>query len=214
MDELELLKKDWQKNDKSMPKVSYDDISKMIWKKSSSIVKWIFYISIIELLFFIASNLYLSNDKEYLQRTTDMNLTGFTIITNIVAVLVLVYFMIKFYNNYKTISSTDNTKKLMENILNTRKTVKNYIKVSLSFGVIISLGMIVAMILYDESFKDAVEKVSDGENSTLVWAIIIILLLIVMIAAVLILWLFYQLFYGFLLRKLNRNYKELEKMEL
>jgi len=51
MDELELLKKDWQKNDKEYPKLSYNDIYKMILKKSSSIVKWIFIISLLEFVF-------------------------------------------------------------------------------------------------------------------------------------------------------------------
>ena len=48
MDELELLKKDWQKEDSKYPKLSYDEIYKMILKKSSSIVKWIFIISLLE----------------------------------------------------------------------------------------------------------------------------------------------------------------------
>ena len=49
MDELELLKKDWKKNDDTKyPKLSYNDIYKMILKKSSSIVKWIFIISLLE----------------------------------------------------------------------------------------------------------------------------------------------------------------------
>ena len=48
MDELELLKKDWEKDNKDYPKLSYNDIYKMILKKSSSIVKWIFIISILE----------------------------------------------------------------------------------------------------------------------------------------------------------------------
>ena len=30
MDELELLKKDWQKQEETLPKLSYDDIYKMI----------------------------------------------------------------------------------------------------------------------------------------------------------------------------------------
>ena len=54
MDELELLKKDWQKKDEHLPKLSYNEIYTMIWKKSSSIVKWIFYISIMEFVFWIA----------------------------------------------------------------------------------------------------------------------------------------------------------------
>ena len=51
MDELELLKKDWKKQDNSYPKLSYDEIYKMILKKSSSIVKWIFIISLLEFVF-------------------------------------------------------------------------------------------------------------------------------------------------------------------
>ena len=39
MDELELLKKDWQKQGEQLPKLSYEEIYKMIWKKSSSLVK-------------------------------------------------------------------------------------------------------------------------------------------------------------------------------
>ena len=51
MDELELLKKDWQKEDSKYPKLSYDEIYRMILSKSSSIVKWIFIISLLEFAF-------------------------------------------------------------------------------------------------------------------------------------------------------------------
>ena len=45
MDELDLLKRDWKRQEASLPKISYDDIYKMIHKKSSSIVKWILIIA-------------------------------------------------------------------------------------------------------------------------------------------------------------------------
>ena len=51
MDELELLKKDWKKDHTDFPKLSYNEIYKMILKKSSSIVKWIFIISLLEFAF-------------------------------------------------------------------------------------------------------------------------------------------------------------------
>jgi len=35
MDELELLKKDWQNKEEHLPKLSYEEIYTMIWKKSS-----------------------------------------------------------------------------------------------------------------------------------------------------------------------------------
>ena len=51
MKELDLLKKDWNKQNTDFPKLSYDDIYKLIHKKSSSIVKWILIICIAELIF-------------------------------------------------------------------------------------------------------------------------------------------------------------------
>ncbi len=42
MDELDLLKKHWKKDETSFEQVSEKQIYKMIHKSSSSIVKWIF----------------------------------------------------------------------------------------------------------------------------------------------------------------------------
>ncbi len=49
MEELDLLKKHWKK-ESDLPKISKDEIGVIIHKKSSSVVKWIFIISVIELL--------------------------------------------------------------------------------------------------------------------------------------------------------------------
>jgi hypothetical protein len=54
MDKLDKLKENWQSEKHELPKVSFDKIYKMLLKKSSSIVKWIFVISIIELFFWIS----------------------------------------------------------------------------------------------------------------------------------------------------------------
>jgi hypothetical protein len=48
MKELDLLKKDWKK--RSFEQISELELYKMIHKKSSSIVKWILIISILEVL--------------------------------------------------------------------------------------------------------------------------------------------------------------------
>ena len=55
MDELELLKKDWQKGAADFKSYSDTDIYPMLHKKSSSIVKTLFYISICELVFLALS---------------------------------------------------------------------------------------------------------------------------------------------------------------
>ncbi len=49
MEELDLLKDNWNKN--TEPKFTKEEIYKMILKKSSSSVKWIFIVSIIEMCF-------------------------------------------------------------------------------------------------------------------------------------------------------------------
>ena len=51
MDHLDLLKQKWQSVEQELPQLSYGDIHQMLLKKSSSIVKWIFLISVGELLF-------------------------------------------------------------------------------------------------------------------------------------------------------------------
>ena len=50
MDELELLKKDWNKTDNTKHVLSSKEIYPMLLKKSSSIVKTLFYISVAELV--------------------------------------------------------------------------------------------------------------------------------------------------------------------
>ena len=50
MEELDLLKKYWKKSEDTFEQVSEVEIYKMLHKKSSSIVKWILIISILEVL--------------------------------------------------------------------------------------------------------------------------------------------------------------------
>ena len=50
MDELDILKREWQTREQEFPKFTSKDIYPMLLKKSSSMVKWIFYISIAEMV--------------------------------------------------------------------------------------------------------------------------------------------------------------------
>jgi hypothetical protein len=61
MKELDLLK-DWQKNKDSFEQVSEIEIYRMIHKKSSSIVKWILIISIMEVLLWTSLNMIFNAD--------------------------------------------------------------------------------------------------------------------------------------------------------
>jgi hypothetical protein len=138
MDGLDLLKKNWKKQEENLPHLSYDDIYKMIWKKSSSIVKWIFIISIIEFLLGTLLSIALA-DKEYWQQMETLHLKEFMIFAEVISYPITLYFIYRFYKNYKKISSTDSASKLMRDILKTRKTVKFYIAYVLISIAIISM---------------------------------------------------------------------------
>ncbi|AJR03767.1 hypothetical protein [Siansivirga zeaxanthinifaciens] len=210
MDELDLLKKDWNKH-KEQRTLTASDIYKMLQKKSSSIVKTLFYISIAELVFWILLNTlpYFSSEdyKEKLDAVFP-NDTVFTAIT-LFTYGVILLFIYLLYKSYQSISVTDNAKKLMESILKTRKIVKYYVLYNL-----IVAGVSLLIGFYFAFTKDPIvsEKLEHFNNNQLMLSCLIILGTVA--GFVVIIWLFYRLLYGLLLKRLNRNYKELKKLEV
>lgn len=200
MDQLELLKKDWKKQEGSLPKLSKEELTKLIYKKSSSIVKWIFIISLLELV--LPQIAYLFVDYEETVRfTQELGLSNFFTVISIIFYAVIIFFIFKFYRNYRTISANSNPKKLMQNILKTRRTVKYYIWFNLAMVPIVS-----GIIFYKKfNSDDFIDKLPEDVNMIMVWFIA----LFFMIVLVVLLWLFYRLIYGILLNKLKKNYKEL-----
>lgn len=213
MDELELLKKDWQKNNKDYPKLSYNDIYKMILKKSSSIVKWIFIISLLEFVFwgFIS---FAVKDTESMQRFKSYNAENIMIPLTIVGYAILAYFFYKFFMNYRTISVTDNAKILMENILKTRRTVKQYVAFNLIFLFISTFVVLGIQFNKDDQIVSMIDKAATNGELFKFYATTIIITLLVLGVMVLLFLGFYYLIYGILLKRLNKNYKELKKLEV
>ena len=64
MEELDLLKKAWQKDTHSFEQVSEMEIYKMLHRKSSSIVKWILIISVLEVLLWTAISVLFNFDAD------------------------------------------------------------------------------------------------------------------------------------------------------
>ena len=213
MDELELLKKDWKKEDRDFPKVSYNEIYKMILKKSSSIVKWIFLISLMEFVFWTIIALVFKDNKSL--KEFDKLDTGYIMIPlTILGYVILAYFFYLFFKNYKLISATDNAKVLMENILRTRRTVKNYVAFNLIFIVIGSAAALYLQFDQNPEIVSMAHKAAANGNLFVFYARIILISAVFLIGAVAILLFFYWLIYGILLKRLNRNYKELRKLEV
>lgn len=200
MKELDLLKKHWNTT-QNFPKVTADEITKMIHKKSSSIVMWIFIISIIEFICLnLASYLFINNDID--DDTPKGALFNFMIdYIDYLSISISIVFIILFYTNYRKICTKDSTKSLMKQILKTKKTVNYYIYCNI-FLILVGLLVTIFDIITNQ-----------GEVNIYVTLLSIGLVLIICSLFLFIIWLYYKVIYGFLIKKLMKNYKELEKID-
>ncbi|MCL6217269.1 hypothetical protein [Zunongwangia pacifica] len=211
MDGLELLKKNWKKQEATLPKVSYDEIYQMIWKRSSSIVKWIFIISICEFSIGVLFNL-VAADEEYWNSLEQLDLKEITMWVYGINYLITLYFMFRFYMNYRQINATSSAKKLMQDIIKTRRTVKFYIMYVL-VGTAITALAYTYLIIYHHIEDTKVSDSSAYVFDALDWLKFTGIIFAALAAFLGILWLFYRVIYGILLKRLKRNYMQLKNLD-
>jgi len=204
MENLENLKDVWKNQEASKIRFSQDDIGQMVQKKSTSIVKWILIISLLE--FILPNLLFIFTDfdatKQFYQQ---YGLSNSMMMYTAIHILVIIGFIFVFYKNYKNISSESTVKNLLGNILKTRRTVKYYIYYNLTI-----MGIIGINIFY--SVYNSIEfqnTLAEGTSMLKIWVISIILLCL----ALFIFWVFYRIIYGFFLRKLKKNYAALSHQD-
>jgi len=203
MKDLKQYRKVWQAQEYADKQLDADTLTKMIHKKSSSIVKWIFYISVIEFVVLTLINIFGKTYRNELD-LKELGLYHFMVgVGFFVGYIIPLLFIYLFYKNYKKISVTSTTKELIYSILNTRKTVKYYIITILTivtFALLYSTYVILQTPEYAEVIKNF------GENGALiVWGIVVLLTLL-FVGIILVV---YLLLYGILLKRLKSNYKEL-----
>jgi len=202
MENLEHLKDLWQKQGNSAITFTSDDIQGMVQKRSTSIVKWILIISILE---FILPNLILFfTDLDASKRIyTEYGLNNVITYYTIVHVAIIMAFIYVFYRNYRRISADSSVRDLLKDILRTRSTVKYYIYYNLTMMGIIGIHVFY-IVFSSNKFSD---KLPEDTSMLLIWTIAIVLFAFVLF----VFWCFYRLLYGILLKKLKRNYSELQK---
>jgi len=201
MDELDLIKKDWQERNKDLPKLSKSELYPMLKKRSSSIVKWIFFISIIEFLFWIGIEI-ISFSQDYMNMIDNMGLGLFLRASLFINYGVIIVFIFLFFKNYRKIKVNDNIKTLMKNIIKTRKTVKYYVWFNIGMFIITFLVSTLT-VLFQQEYNNFTQVL-----------IIAGVLIVIMACFVGFILLFYRLLYGFLTKRLYNNYKQLKKIEL
>ena len=206
MEELDLLKKAWQKDTHSFDQVSEMEIYRMLHKKSSSIVKWILIISILEVALWTTISLVFNAD-EYLKSMNGKFMIEYCRYLNLFNYAVIAVFIFMFYKNYIAISTITSTKQLMKDILKTRKTVKYYVWYNLGMIVV---SMIIGFILAF-SLNPKIHEITSN-NKIFIFTVLFCAVALVLFVGLF--WLFYRLLYGTLLKKLHRNYNELKKIDL
>ena len=205
MEELDLLKKDWQKREKNLPKLSYDEIYKMMLKKSSSSVRWIFYISLFELGLGILIILFYHPDFG-----KQIELPEYINYFSYISIPVLLFFAYRFFQNYRTISTTSSVKGLLESILKSRRTVRLYIILNMVIGGLASIFTFIYVYIDQQGGWDLFVQQAQIKDYLTIFVVAVIATAIVMTTLLGI----YLLLYGFLMKRLKKNYKELKKMEV
>lgn len=201
MDELKSLKNKWA-NQKFDKQYSAEELNGIIQKKSKSSIKYIFYLSVTEFFLYISIPFIVPNYYESFDYYKSLNLYEFSIATSVIGYILLLYFMLRFFRNYKRISVTDSVKGHLSTILNTRRAVNQYIYFSLGILLVFLCVVMYSALLFDENLIALQEK-----KDSIVMIIFIIGIVISLIIGVF--GLLYYFLYGRLLNPLKKNEKEL-----
>ena len=212
MDELEILKKDWKKNENIFDQVTEKEIYGMLHKRSSSIVKWILIISVLELLLWSGIS-FLTSDESYSKTLKAYHLNTIMPVITIINYGVILFFIYLFFKNYKAINTTDTVKQLMQNILKTRKTVQYYVWYNIGMTIFSFVLVFIFQFMYDKNIEKLVEKMSDSFSPSMFYFLMILIYITVITVFIGLIWMFYKVLYGILMRRLQKNYYELKKID-
>ena len=216
--DLDNLKKTWQEQ-KVQPKYDNTEIIQMLNKKSRNYVKYIFWISLVEFLFFVSTSFfYISSNSEQesllnlfekigIEKTIALEKTFQSLYLGlkIISLLVLSYFVIKFYINYRKINVEENLKQLIIQIKTFKKTVNAFIVINVLL--LVTFSSILTIILFITLSKQ--EVTLDMSTKTGLVAGIICTTII----TVLLIWGYYRLAYGIIMKRLNKNLQQLKEID-
>ncbi|MDZ7614923.1 MAG: hypothetical protein U5K51_15425 [Flavobacteriaceae bacterium] len=204
MTQLENIKDLWKQQETENIRYSKNELQGMMVQRSSSVVKWILIISILE--FILPNIIFLVTDFEASREFNEKY--GLTNMVNVylgIHIMIILGFIYVFYRNYRNISVDTSVKMLMHHIITTRKTVKYYIYYNLTIAAVIGFHMFYEVF----NSKAFLSTLPEKTNLALIWIISSVLFVLVLV----LLWGIYKLVFGFFLKKLNRNYQELEQVE-
>ncbi|SHG98984.1 beta-carotene 15,15'-monooxygenase [Chryseobacterium vrystaatense] len=216
--DLDSFKKTWQEQP-VQPKYDSTEILKMLNRKSRNYVKYIFWISVLEFLFFSVLGLFYffqDQDSDSFRKILEKlgaqeapeietNFDHAYLAIKVLSLLITAYFVLKFYQNYRKIKIEENLKGLITRIIKFKRTVNAFI--------LISIAILVAFMFVFTAFIFYVLNSQNVQPSNSNLIIVIVGIIVSTILCVLLIWLYYRLVYGIIIRKLDRNLKQLEDID-
>lgn len=216
--DIDKLKKNWQEQEVPLT-YAPEDILTMLNRRSRNYVKYIFWISLLEFLIFLTLSLWYllwsEEESSFLRilarvgvsRTmaVQRDFEHLYFVMKIISLLVSGYFLAKFYRNYRRIKVEENLKKLMEQIVRFRRTVNQFIAINLLLIIlfIISLSYFISFVVRSQNIAMSQPAII-GLSAGMVVALLLCLVL---------LWAYYRLVYGIMMKRLEKNLRQLEKIE-
>ncbi|MCQ9635955.1 hypothetical protein MP477_13435 [Chryseobacterium sp. WG23] len=201
MEELELLKKDWNKKSEEFKEYSENEIYKMIKLKSVSITKILLFVGLVEMILWTAYG-YLNKEFPYVRIMMFLIFTG------------LIVFV------FRRMKSGQDSMTLMKSILNLRRLIFGYAFISLLLAVTDNI------IHFDHNTRDFMAGLKDGWNSgggtkvlpadsETIMPVLgnYVIFGIILMITFYILYIVYKRTYGKILQDLRKNYKELGYQE-
>ena len=216
--DLDNFKETWQ-NQPVTPRYNSKEIESMLNKSSRNYVKYILWISLVEFALILGANLYytyLGEDNTDLMSilsklgindsdTFENTLTSLYFILKMVSLALTGIFVVLFYQNYRKINVESNLKKLILQIIKFKKTVQLFIVAN------IVLVILFTLILGVFTFSVLAEQNVHLTNPTLIG--FIFGLVLTMGISVVLIWVYYRVVYGFILRRLGKNLEQLQNIE-
>ena len=216
--DLDNLKETWQQQP-VQPKYDSKDIESMLNKSSRNYVKYILWISIVEFVLILGANLYYTFFGE---DSTDLmsvlaklgiddsvsfenTISDLYFILKMVSLALTAIFVYLFYQNYRKINIESNLKKLILQIIKFKKTVQLFILANIVLVILFTLvlGVFVSFVLAEQNIQ-LTNNTKFGFISGLI---------LTMGISVVLIWIYYRIVYGFILRRLGRNLEQLQNIE-
>lgn len=216
--DIDQLKKTWQEQDKEQL-YNKNEILEMLNQKSRNYVKYILWISMAEFLVFgiltLAYSIYGNETNSLLNLLTKIGLNPtqtikadiahINFIIKIISLLVTGIFVLIFYKNYSRINIEANLKQFILQIFRFKKTVRYFILTNVLL--LVAFNLIIASIVYTYIQQQ------DLQLQVYNWWILVLTTVFTCIISIALIFIYYKILYGIILKKLSKNLKQLQEIE-